>query len=537
MVKIRRSWKSHSRISNKDPFSIEPPRKVIRALYDYTARKASEISFTKGDFFHVIGRENDQLWYEVCNPAAGTHGFVPVSHFEEIGKNASSMRNSSGSESTGNFVDLTNSTNSPRISLNDLQTSTQPLFGIVQFDFVAERADELDAKAGETIIIIARSNHEWLVAKPIGRLGGPGLIPLTFIQLRDLKTGAVIKHISEAILRTSCIPRVEDWKRAAADYKKSSIPLGTFQSPLEDSSSSVGFESKSTLTDPVKESSPFSTPSSYVSSSKLSPSNNISDGQYISSASSNTISHFNVPYVIAAMVEAYFAHNNQFWYLVRAVMSDGRHRNLCRYYEDFYHLQLTLLDAFPSEAGHGQARRIIPYMPGPVDDVNELISSQRALDLDVYVKELCRLPSHLLESDYIKKFFLPMEGDVDASHPTSSMPRVVERPFIFLESQKAKSLTAPNTPVSGNGHNNTTPMFQKVKIRSGDETFALRIASDIAYEAFIDKLKAKLGFQWYKLVYRDEATNDFLPMCNADDLRNAFSQKSGALLLAERQKV
>ncbi|WBW73699.1 Cdc42 GTPase complex scaffold subunit Scd2 [Schizosaccharomyces osmophilus] len=533
MVKIRRSWKSHSRVSDKNPFSIEPPRKVVRALYDYTARKASEISFTKGDFFHVIGRENDERWYEVCNPAAGTHGYVPVSHFEEIGKNANSMRLSSGSESTSTLIDLTNSTNSPRVSLNDLQSSTQPLFGVVQFDFVAERPDELDAKAGETVIIIARSNHEWLVAKPIGRLGGPGLIPLTFIQLRDLKTGAVIKHISEAILRTSCIPRVEDWKRAATDYKKSSIPLGTFHCPAEDTASSTGFESKSTLTDAVKSSPPPSISTSQISSSKLSSLSANNDGQCIPSGSSNNFPLSNASHVIAAMVEAYFVHNDQFWYLVRAVMSDGRHRNLCRYYEDFYYLQLTLLDVFPSEAGRGKNRRVIPYMPGPVDDVNELVSSQRALDLDVYVKEICRLPSHLLESDYIKKFFLPMDGDVDASHPTSSMPRVVERPFIFAELQEQKDIPAPNKPVSGNGHVHN-PAIQKVKIRSGDETFALRIASDISYEAFIDKLKAKLGFDWDKLVYRDDSKDEFLPMCSADDLRDAFSQKSGTLLLAER---
>jgi bud emergence protein 1 len=46
------------------------------------------------------------------------------------------------------------------------------LLSQVQHDFVAERPDELDAKRGEPIIVIAQSNHEWFVAKPIGRLGG-----------------------------------------------------------------------------------------------------------------------------------------------------------------------------------------------------------------------------------------------------------------------------------------------------------------------------------------------------------------------------
>ena len=37
------------------------------------------------------------------------------------------------------------------------------LYAVVQYDFAAERPDELDAKAGEPIIVIAQSNHEWYV--------------------------------------------------------------------------------------------------------------------------------------------------------------------------------------------------------------------------------------------------------------------------------------------------------------------------------------------------------------------------------------
>jgi bud emergence protein 1 len=63
------------------------------------------------------------------------------------------------------------------------------VYGIVSYDFVAERPDELDAKEGEAIIVIAQSNPEWFVAKPITRLGGPGLIPVSFIEIRDMTTG------------------------------------------------------------------------------------------------------------------------------------------------------------------------------------------------------------------------------------------------------------------------------------------------------------------------------------------------------------
>ena len=100
---------------------------------------------------------------------------------------------------------------------------------IVQYDFKAERPDELEAKAGEAIIVIAQSNPEWFVAKPITRLGGPGLIPVSFIEIRDMQTGAAVPNTQEAVARAG-VPKVEEWKRMAATYKNSSIPLGKLDS-------------------------------------------------------------------------------------------------------------------------------------------------------------------------------------------------------------------------------------------------------------------------------------------------------------------
>lgn len=101
------------------------------------------------------------------------------------------------------------------------------VYGIVMYDFVAERADELEAKAGEAIIVIAQSNPEWFVAKPIGRLGGPGLIPVSFVEIRDMATDTAVGDASGAIKKAG-IPKVEEWKKMAADYKNSSITLGKF---------------------------------------------------------------------------------------------------------------------------------------------------------------------------------------------------------------------------------------------------------------------------------------------------------------------
>lgn len=99
------------------------------------------------------------------------------------------------------------------------------VYGIVMYDFKAERPDELDAKEGEAILVIAQSNPEWFVAKPITRLGGPGLIPVSFIEIRDLTTGQAVPDATEAVQRAG-VPKVEEWKKMAADYKNGSISLG-----------------------------------------------------------------------------------------------------------------------------------------------------------------------------------------------------------------------------------------------------------------------------------------------------------------------
>ena len=102
------------------------------------------------------------------------------------------------------------------------------VYGVVLYDFNAERPDELEAKSGEAIIVIAQSNPEWFVAKPIGRLGGPGLIPVSFIEIRDMTTGQPVPDAQGAVARAG-VPKVEEWKKMAADYKNSSITLGKFE--------------------------------------------------------------------------------------------------------------------------------------------------------------------------------------------------------------------------------------------------------------------------------------------------------------------
>ena len=230
----------HARVAN----TTSP--QVIKALYDYTgppdaAPDAGFLSFSTGDFLHVVDRENDKEWYEACNPLHGTRGLVPVTYFDEVGKtvrdSSSSTKSVPQNQHDSGYQERGISSPSAadtgmqslgRMSRTMGKGSGAMVYGIVMYDFKAERPDELEAKEGEAIIVIAQSNPEWFVAKPITRLGGPGLIPVSFIEIRDMTTGQAVPDPHEAVRRAG-VPKVEEWKKMAADYKNGSIPLGKLE--------------------------------------------------------------------------------------------------------------------------------------------------------------------------------------------------------------------------------------------------------------------------------------------------------------------
>lgn len=291
-----------------------PPSKVIRAITSYRSDKGPpELSFEAGDFFHVMGDGQprpgpsgsnvDELWYDAHNPLTRARGIVPASCFQVLGRNekenkAAAAAGANGPispplqsrlpgqqaaqqgypASSGSAPNATGPSptpspqgaNFPHRSLNNTsqqqpkpRTKPSPLYGVVQHDFRAERADELDAKRGEPIIVIAQSNHEWFVAKPIGRLGGPGLIPVSFVAISDTTTGewsTWYLHASGArteqsvyctgealpaekvkeMIASGMVPPVEEWKKATAEYKQASIPLGRFEFSSQPTSAPAG---------------------------------------------------------------------------------------------------------------------------------------------------------------------------------------------------------------------------------------------------------------------------------------------------------
>lgn len=72
---------------SKVAINLPPPTRVIRATSSYRSQALQQLSFEKGDFFHVIRDiDNQGLWYEAHNPMTGARGLVPRAKFEEFSK-------------------------------------------------------------------------------------------------------------------------------------------------------------------------------------------------------------------------------------------------------------------------------------------------------------------------------------------------------------------------------------------------------------------------------------------------------------------
>jgi bud emergence protein 1 len=101
-------------------------------------------------------------------------------------------------------------------------------------------------------------------------------------------------------------------------------------------------------------------------------------------------------------------------------MEDGRHWELQRLYQDFYDLQINLIQEHPLEAGNVKGvERSLPYMPGPVTYVTDNISNGRRANLDEYIRNLLKLGPHITRGGLVRAFFSPRDGDyeIDPNQP------------------------------------------------------------------------------------------------------------------------
>ncbi|EIW67984.1 hypothetical protein M231_05555 [Tremella mesenterica] len=431
---------------------VAPPQKVIKALVSMRSTNPQELSYTKGDFWYVTGEREG--WYEALNPLTGSRGLVPKTDFEEFGRGGKPQLKSTQSSEGSSSRPITPATHQS-IPSNDMRSipSTkssvssaipkkhkQPVYAIVQYDFHAERPDELDARKGEPIVVIAQSNHEWFVAKPIGRLGGPGLIPVAFVEIRDPATGKPIE------VSPDTIPMVEEWKKATAEYKAAAIPLGRLDlegaAPVVDSPYAHASNKSASSSSVVLPLNPAGVTSSLPRTSSSTSVNQIQT-QSVHVYRPNEDTELPLGDFLDLTIPSFHNEQGKYWYRLHVVFlpdnpaSPALTLSLYREYDDFYAFQINLLNFCPVEAGREPApgetsppERILPFMPGPVAEENDEITELRREDLDAYVKALLELrergAGHVLRHRHLREFFAAREGDYCEETPRPDIMEELE---------------------------------------------------------------------------------------------------------------
>ncbi|KAF9222068.1 hypothetical protein BS17DRAFT_736695 [Gyrodon lividus] len=421
-----------------------PPQKVIRALATFRPQAPQQLPFQKGDFFYVTGDpDNDNPWYEAHNPVTGARGLVPKNMFEEFCKSPTTVRASRISVGLSSQISPVISPKSPK---------TRVFYAVVLHDFIAERADELDAKAGDPISVVAQSNREWFVAKPIGRLGRPGLIPASFVEVRDPGTNLPIEDV-DALMDRGDLPKVEDWKKAMINYKQSSISLGV----IEDNQPSVPNSPYAQTMNPPFPVQPTSAQPTSTSPRRSPSPTPLPDG-----------------ILLSAEVVSFHHEMEEYWFRIDAifqpydphdphVLPKAKQLVLFRPYNDFYNFQVNLLEFFPREAGREPgSNRVLPFMPGPADKVDDEITAARRVELDQYLHKLCALnsagASYILEHQLIRDFLSPKPGDVE----NDIEPRYDEIRALFSDGGDLEGVEQPD------GNSVTQEFEEEVRDTLGD---------------------------------------------------------------------
>lgn len=468
---------------------LKLPKKVIKALYDYQPQGPGELKFAKGDFFHIVEEQNAEAeangWYNATNPATNQRGMVPMLYFEVFNRTRQS-----NPQENGHNIEQGNPINARFHHVGTGSKASQSLYAVTLYDFKAERPDELDIIPGENLVICAHHEFEWFIAKPITRLGGPGLVPSLYVKIIDLMgtlkdANAPAEDDIVGIIKHFKIPTVEQWKDQTAKYQALSIPLGHISNSAPPVSSNTQYFQRDGL----------SSNRSSLGSTKT--------------------------FIVEAAVDSYHLEHGRYQYLVVARLSNGKTRYLFRYYQDFYDLQVKLLELFPYEAGKIEnSRRIIPSIPGPLINVNDSISKLRREKLDYYLRNLIALPPHISRSEEVLGLFEVLDNGYDkeafdkdrSSKPVNSQStyqqdRMSQYSNVQLNVQRSSLTPSLESPIQRSGSTSSTNLLTggaantggekltkvKVKFYYEDDIFVLLLPANLRLQDLRAKLVKRLN--------------------------------------------
>lgn len=282
---------------------------------------------------------------------------------------------------------------------------------------------------GEALELIDRRANGWVLVKPIGRIREPGLLPEAYVrivdvqQLAEKKAGdssfTSIKEDDNETQQETQQAEEEDLAQAKLEQEisaltqRSNSDLNSMEKsarlPDTGSSSSVG--SYVALEDKLpSKSSSVSTMDSYefqTSSFKqqLETLHDVVEPLSIPAIRSRPSGPSGPDRPIAGCVKNVSAHNNRYWYRVDLQMAIGERRFLCRYYQDFYKLHLSIVARFADQPSVLESLPVLPEpLPRPDLTTVETILLTRVQQLNVYFFRIVSNKQNLDYHDIVQKW-------------------------------------------------------------------------------------------------------------------------------------
>ncbi|KAJ3252592.1 bud emergence protein 1 [Boothiomyces macroporosus] len=454
-----------------------PPKKIIKASKSFQATKTGELTFEKGDFFYVIQERPELEVYEVTNPILQLRGLVPMSHFQNVNRNAAEeqYQNQQNGYENEKYQDYPEDARYEDRYENDRygERYEEPRYEDSRYDdrYADESRYEDDSRY--------RKDSKYQTYQSDARYQDE----FDFYEKEQEnyeKNGKYDDYdkYDKYSDRYSEVP----WAEPKSAYSDTKLPYNQKNS----------YEPKSPY---GEKKSPFAEPKSPYGESKVpfkeSNKNSYQQNDY-------------KPYVESATVQYCEQGADKKWvFTVHVKYSDDSLNILKRNYDDFWALQVTLISRFPVEAGRGGEPRSIPFLAPPQGQMTPQQAQQCRFDLHRYLSELVIIPEHVLDSEHVSKFFLVRPGDLNSSaiDPIDVADTLMD---LLEDYQHDTSIT--------------------IKLVLGQEIIAWKEPKGFTYDDLIIESENRLGFSFESLYYYDEVEN-MIPLYGDDDLALLLSLK------------
>ncbi|KAJ2726686.1 bud emergence protein 1 [Coemansia sp. Benny D115] len=315
------------------------------------------------------------------------------------------------------------------------------------YDFDSANGNELTIREGDDLVIVAQSTSDWLIARPAMQEKMAGLVPASYVQLRDNTTGAHVTdlrgHLSRYNMRLRSASEWERhqrelWAARASVHSTASISsdlvivssqefgLGSGHARMHSGSSASGSfcdrpptpsSSGGSITPVVSAMSHSSRNRALTASSSttgsiaehssfrdLRKSRQPSGSGAMNFTPNENFPRFHKDEISRVGVPSFICKDGAYLFQVSLVFYTGDERNVYRTYEDFVSCRNELHEAFPAETASLKLARFSVHSSSMLY-LNDSIAERRRAELHTYVRGLVETPAVIVEGPVVQRLF------------------------------------------------------------------------------------------------------------------------------------